>query len=736
MTERATLVEHVTRRLETEGPTRGVALWGPAGVGKTWLAQQSSPDAVVEAESVGGWAALTRLLGSTPGPVLVLDGLDLWLDEDEEALTALLTDWLSDPARRLVTTHRRRWTPPFAQAVAVAPMGLDDAMALFLNEVDRLHGPSRPSAEEQTAIREVLPTLDGLPRAVHWAATRWGVLGTEGLVTRLREGVPHALIRDVEAQIAALAEPDQIALAGLVVFVGPFTPQDAQVVADPDNDDLVLLLASLHDATLLHRVSPGTFRVPRAVRQAVAASPKAVERHANWCLAQHPDPDRQRPDRVHAEDLAAASRWLVSQGDPRAGTLLIALAAAAPGQHLELIEAARQQAPSPEVHRAHSRVLRLRGRLAEAAHTLKEGLALAGADVRAAGPLWRHWGVLQHTLGEWDEAREGYQQALACARELGDVHGVALATANLGTIDHDRCAYEDAEQHYAEALTGLRAANDPQVELTVRANQAVLWQELGKLEQAETGYRQALVLLERARHPHMMAITRGNLGLLLHEQARLEEAEAVLRQALEGLGPVEDPKTEGLCLARLAAVHADRGQMDAADSAWEAAIWAVQRCDSVTQQVVELFGAFVDLAHDRDASVRLVAAESVVQFSGDARIAARMIRRRIAAAPATLRIDDDGFVPPGGERIDLSRHVSIRRMFQALVDTAQVPGRVLDVDALFTAGWPDERINPDSMRNRVHVNLAKLRRWGLKSLIERTDQGYRLQATIVHGSGA
>ena len=92
---------------------------------------------------------------------------------------------------------------------------------------------------------------------------------------------------------------------------------------------------------------------------------------------------------------------------------------------------------------------------------------------------------------------------------------------------------------------------------------------------------------------------------------------------------------------------------------------------------------------------------------------------------------DDWFVAPDGDRADLARHGSLRRMFLALVESHEAdPEACLDVDALFTGGWPGERIAPDSMRNRVHVNLAKLRSMGLRDVLGRTEAGYRLDPAL------
>lgn len=85
-----------------------------------------------------------------------------------------------------------------------------------------------------------------------------------------------------------------------------------------------------------------------------------------------------------------------------------------------------------------------------------------------------------------------------------------------------------------------------------------------------------------------------------------------------------------------------------------------------------------------------------------------------------LRVDE-------GSPIDLVRRPMLQRLVAALVRTHRTaPGRAVPVDRLIAAGWPEDRASRRSLVNRLHVALSKLRRSGLRPLLERVPRGYRL----------
>ena len=60
---------------------------------------------------------------------------------------------------------------------------------------------------------------------------------------------------------------------------------------------------------------------------------------------------------------------------------------------------------------------------------------------------------------------------------------------------------------------------------------------------------------------------------------------------------------------------------------------------------------------------------------------------------------------------------------------------VLDAGALFEAGWPGERIAPESARNLIHVNLAELRKVGLRDLLLRSRGSPDRSSSCVRAHG-
>lgn len=73
----------------------------------------------------------------------------------------------------------------------------------------------------------------------------------------------------------------------------------------------------------------------------------------------------------------------------------------------------------------------------------------------------------------------------------------------------------------------------------------------------------------------------------------------------------------------------------------------------------------------------------------------------------------------------------LQRLLSALVQLHErEPGETLSTDELFEHGWPGETIDVDSARNRTRVALARLRKLGLDTVIERAPEGVRIRPAI------
>ncbi|MBL8679016.1 MAG: FHA domain-containing protein [Myxococcales bacterium] len=84
-----------------------------------------------------------------------------------------------------------------------------------------------------------------------------------------------------------------------------------------------------------------------------------------------------------------------------------------------------------------------------------------------------------------------------------------------------------------------------------------------------------------------------------------------------------------------------------------------------------------------------------------------------------------------GERVSLHRHKVLSRVLSALVEArATRPGRVIRGDELLAIAWAGERFVDGSGENRLHVALTSLRQLGLRPILERVEDGYRLDPSI------
>jgi hypothetical protein len=98
-----------------------------------------------------------------------------------------------------------------------------------------------------------------------------------------------------------------------------------------------------------------------------------------------------------------------------------------------------------------------------------------------------------------------------------------------------------------------------------------------------------------------------------------------------------------------------------------------------------------------------------------------------------LVVADDGrwFEWRGTGRIDLSRRRSLRLMLLALARAREEQrDGALDLDRLFEAGWPGERIRRSAAHRRVYTAVGTLRDFGLRGVLVRRDDGYLLSRSV------
>jgi len=422
------------------------------------------------------------------------------------------------------------------------------------------------------------------------------------------------------------------------------------------------------------------------------------------------------------------------------------------------LERARQLCQGPALAELRAELLvdsgeveQERGRFEEAHQRYDEALLVAGAelDLHVRARAHAGLGLLCHSQGKLDEAFALYEQALAESLGSGDLRLEAGLCKDIGSLRLQQARLDEAREHYGRAVTLLEELEDPILAGIVEGNLAILAQEQGAYAEARQHFENAERKLSRAGARLLEAHVRGYSGALHHELGELDLASAAYARAVRVLREVGDRRLEGLFLAALGGADAARGRIAAAREAFLAAEKLLAEVgDPGLMEALELHRGFLWLAASAQARARGDAAASnaersralelsrrarerldsgALAHSDDARFALRLLERALRSEAWVFDVGRSALVPPGEATIDLSSRPQLVRIVRALAEQRMtLPGVALSQDELLAHAWPGERMTAEAAANRMKVALSTLRKLGLRSLIQRTDEGYLL----------
>jgi len=704
--------------------------------------------------------------------LLVLDSVDRL---PSAALIEVRT-WVEKSAVRALMTSRQRLPGPMGRSVELGPVstetadGPSDAARLFWVHAGERAQEGEISPAEWADTERLVRLLEGLPLAIELAAARYELLGLTDLVDRLTERFDllkrargpleesHCLWAAMDESWQMLSQEEQAVLRVCTVFLGGFSVELLEEVAQHEVLDA---LHTLRNRSMVRSVRPGRFDLYRSIREFVLETLEDVDTQAAL-RARHAKVFRRRaramadaaqqtgrlPQDLVDErlNLGAAAEWALTTGSDELVEVLLCMEPLAmrcmSGQaYVDWITRGLEQSPH------EPRLLRSRGRVWQTMGFGDRGqgdlaAALEGDPPLALkGTILRELGLIAHQRGSTTEAEALYRQALEVHRASNDMLGAAIAKGNLGALDHDGCRFEQAMEGYREAIDGFRRIGEVRHQGIFGVNLGVLEQEQGRIQIAQRHFQRALQLLEQSGDRRLLAIGVGNLAQLEHLNGNLDEAEAGYERAttlLQGLG---DRWSLTLAFARLGAIHAHQGRQEEAYQGFDQADHWARQLDPRVLEVVRVYRAFIDLADGDFEAVadqldRAVGGEEpLIERFDDARTACALLRRHLPKVSRrdALVVADDGrwFQLPGGTPQDIERFGAARRILLGLVAVRQQSEPIgLDLDGLFASGWPDTRLSADSVRNRVHVELARLRKLGLKTVLLRKEGFYLLDPAV------
>ncbi len=519
---------------------RLVTVAGAAGIGKTRLAQAAAAARSAATPDGTWWVDLAPLADAARVPDVVAIALGLSLGTSTDATLTVATA-LRDRSPLLVLDNAEHLLEGVAVFVtrlraAVAgvrvlvtsqePLRIDDefvlrpeplslpdgdsperivasgAVSLFVaraKAADRLF-ELRP--DNQALVAEICRRLDGIPLAIELAAARVPLLGVEGLRDKLDQRF-HVLTSGNRASLHRhqtlrgalewshhlLSADEQAVLRRLAVFVGGFTLEAAQQVAEDeagiDRWDVLEHLGALVDKSLVvaegapvprYRFLETTrlFALERLIDSGELVATRSRHRDHFLFVAETCQPGLMTRDLprtiarldVERDNLLAALAWAPQPEDAPAGLRLAAAThwfwffRAMPRRGFEVARAAldRPGAQSPSLERCHTLVMAgwlgmCAGQEAEPLDCLAEALHLARelSDDRALCQALCKSANVRHTRGENTLACKLAMEALTIGRRIGDsvelgeaLMQAAHAQLRAGKPDAGRALFDEA----------------------------------------------------------------------------------------------------------------------------------------------------------------------------------------------------------------------------------------------------------------------------------------------------
>ncbi|HYO75482.1 MAG TPA: tetratricopeptide repeat protein, partial [Thermoanaerobaculia bacterium] len=199
-------------------------------------------------------------------------------------------------------------------------------------------------------------------------------------------------------------------------------------------------------------------------------------------------------------------------------------------------------------------------------------------------------GWLYSDLGDWERARELFEQAEAAAAKAGAAAGRVIWENQLGNVHFQQRRYAEAERWYSRALLHARASAPEQVD-TILTNRARTALETGRLNDARKLVTEALASKPDAAQAVRTSILDARIAMANNEHAR---AEKTLRDAA---AKAKQPAVAWAAEGYLAQLYARTERNERAETMYRRAIETARKTRSAITDL-ELRVSFFNTSAD------------------------------------------------------------------------------------------------------------------------------------------
>lgn len=203
--------------------------------------------------------------------------------------------------------------------------------------------------------------------------------------------------------------------------------------------------------------------------------------------------------------------------------------------------------------------------------------------VNALGLAYRHLGLM-------DEAVDQFDKAVKLRRALADVRGEAGSLRNLATVQAMLGRFDAAEAALAQARPLTESLGDTAALAGLANDVGLLAEERGDFRRALEAYREALVLRQALDDPRLTGESLLNVGFAYFQVGEFDNAQVYWQQATAEYARIDDRAGAVAAEQGLGLAHTARGDLVVARAALDRSLADAESLQMVEERAVSLSG--------------------------------------------------------------------------------------------------------------------------------------------------
>ena len=173
-------------------------------------------------------------------------------------------------------------------------------------------------------------------------------------------------------------------------------------------------------------------------------------------------------------------------------------------------------------------------------------------------------GDTYESLGEYEQAIKFHQQALAIQQEINNPRGQAVSLSGLGNSYHRLEKYQEALEFHQQALAIQREIDNQGGEAKSLGDLGNVYFRLEEYQQAIEFHQQALGIQQKIGDQNGAANSLGNLATIYHALEEDDKVIEYLQQSLAILQEIGDPSSEAIVLDNIGFIYMLQNQPELA----------------------------------------------------------------------------------------------------------------------------------------------------------------------------